>query len=72
MLLKRAGNMQDGTHLLIVEYASWDDYINADAHLDAVTRALFGRPRLDLAGEVYFPRRDVVAREAYTAVPAGM
>ena len=72
MLLKRAGNMDNGTHLLLVEYATWDDYINADAHLDDVTRALLGRPRTDLASEVYFPLRDVIAREVYVHTPAGM
>ena len=72
MLLKRAGAMENGTHLLIVEYASWEDYINSEQVLDDVTRRLFGRPRSELAAAEYFPRRDVISREIYLALPAGM
>jgi len=72
LLIKQAGNMENGTHLLIIEYASWDDYINADNALDQAARSLFGRSYPQLAAEEYMPLRDVIRREVYVAPPSGM
>ena len=70
LLVKQAGNMSDGTHLLIIEYESWDDYINVDPLFDQASRRLFGRPYLEVAEAEYFPRRDVIRRDVYVA-PGG-
>lgn len=70
LLVKQAGKMEDGTHLLIIEYASWEDYINATENLDAAARSLFGRPYDELAAEEYMSLRDVVRRDVYLAPPS--
>jgi len=72
LLVKQAGNMEDGTHLLIVEYANWDDYIHATEALDEASRALFGRPYNQLAAEEYMPLRDVIRRDVYLSPAPAM
>ena len=72
LLVKQAGNMANGTHLLIIEYEDWDDYVNVDQALDEASRSLFGRPYAELAAEEYMPMRDVIRREIYVAPPGGM
>ncbi len=69
MLIKQAGNMANGTHLLIIEYESWEDYINSDQAYDEASRSLFGRPYAELAAEEFVPMRDVIRREVYLAPP---
>jgi hypothetical protein len=72
LLVKQAGKMEDGTHLLIIEYATWDDYIHAAESLDEASRSLFGRPYDQLAEEEYMPLRDVIRRDVYLSPPPAM
>ena len=71
-LVKHAGNMANGTHLLIIEYASWDDYINASDASDAASQSLFGRPYAELAAAEFMSKRDVIRREVYLDPPGSM
>jgi hypothetical protein len=67
LLVKQAGNMANGTHLLIIEYANWEQYINADEVSDEAAMRLFGRPYTQLAAEEFMSMRDVIRREVYVA-----
>jgi hypothetical protein len=69
MLIKQAGNMADGTHLLIIEFPSWEAYINSDQAYDEASNSLFGRPYAELAAEEFVPMRDVIRRDVYLAPP---
>ena len=71
-LVKQAGNMANGTHLLIIEFASWEDYANSDEAYDEASMALFGRPYTEVAAEEFVSMRDVIRREVYLAPPGGM
>ena len=72
MLIKQAGNMANGTHLLIIEYEDWDAYINVDQALDEASRSLFGRSYAEVAAEEFMPMRDVIRRDVYLAPPEAM
>ncbi len=72
LLVKQAGNMENGTHLLIIEYESWEDYVDGLQNLDEAARDLFGRSYSEIAAQEYMPLRDVIRREIYVAPPGSM
>ena len=72
LLIKHAGKMADGTHLLIIEYASWDDYIDATEASEEASQSLFGRPHAEVAAAEFVSKRDVIRRDVYLGPPSNM
>jgi hypothetical protein len=71
-LVKQAEGTEDGSYLVIIEFASEDDYDNVSNALDEVSTSLFRRPYTEITAEEYAPLRDVIEREVYLSPPAGM
>ena len=62
----------NGTHLVILEFEDWEDYINAGQALDEASRSLFGRSYAEVAADEYVPMRDLIRREFYLSPPESM
>ena len=71
-LWKQAGDLTTGTHMILLEFESWDDYASFGASAERASRSVTGRPWADISAQEFVPLRQILRTEVYAAPPSGM
>jgi hypothetical protein len=70
-LWKQAGDLTEGTHLIVLDFESWEDYSGFGQAADAASRATTGRPWAVISEEEFVPLRELLRNQVFAAPPGG-